>query len=260
MPVLPVPPVPMVAGNWKMNTSIEEARTLALEIRSSMGPASPIEVVVCPPFVSLEAVRQALGGSPVKLGAQNMHQSEKGAYTGEVSPMMLAGICQYVILGHSERRQHFGETNEVINLKIKAALAIGLRPILCVGETLEQRQEGAADTVVSAQVKDCLTEVDNVETITVAYEPVWAIGTGVAATPEIAGEIMGGTIRGTLSDLYGREAAGQVPLLYGGSVNPENAAQFAAIESVHGSLVGGASLRTDQFMEIVRTTAQVKGV
>ena len=252
-------PVPIVAGNWKMNTSVNEAMKLALELLELLDSIPQIEKVLCPPFISLEPVCRIIHGSSITLGAQNMHHQERGAFTGEVSPAMLAGLCQYVILGHSERRQQFGETDDYINLKVKAAVAAGMRPILCVGETLEQRQHGIAGEVVANQVKASLDGLGSADGLVVAYEPVWAIGTGVAATPEIASEIMGGTILRTLTELYGESASSQVPLLYGGSVNPENVAAFVREENIHGALVGGASLRADQFVEIVRITAEVKG-
>ena len=251
-------PVPIVAGNWKMHTSVKEALRLAFEVVEGLDAVSGVEKVICPPFVSLELVGRVLQGSTVKLGAQNMHHEEQGAYTGEVAPRMLTGLCQYVILGHSERRQHFGETDELVNLKVKAAFKAGLRPIVCVGETLEQRESGKAAQVVAGQVKGALSSLHNVLGLVMAYEPVWAIGTGVAATPEIASEIMGGVILPTLQELYTKEPAAQVPLLYGGSVNPGNVESFAGLESVHGALVGGASLRADQFAEITRIVAGTK--
>ena len=252
-------PVPVVAGNWKMNTSVEDAVKLALDMRDSLSALSRVEVVLCPPFISLEPVKRALEGSSIKLGAQNMYYQEKGAFTGEVSPTMLVGLCEYVIVGHSERRQLFGETDDLINLKVKAAFESGLRPILCVGETLEQRQAGNAKEVIAAQVRAALHSLHNVSGLAVAYEPIWAIGTGVPATPDTASEIMGGAIRPTIRELYGEEAASRILLLYGGSVTPDNVQGFIAEDSVHGALVGGASLRADQFVEIVRITSEVKG-
>ncbi len=252
-------PLPIVAGNWKMNTTVAEAVNLARDLVEGLDPISGVEKLICPPFVSLESVRRAIEGSSIQLGAQNMHHQEKGAFTGEVSPAMLSGLCQYVILGHSERRQLFGETDEVVNLKVKAAFDVGLRPILCVGETLDQRQAGEAALVMEGQVRSALSSLHNIDGLVLAYEPVWAIGTGVAATPETAREIMGGVILRTLVDLYGEDAAAQVPLLYGGSVNPENVGDFVREDCIHGGLVGGASLRADQFAEIVRITASVKG-
>ncbi|MBF8294193.1 MAG: tpiA, partial [Bacteroidetes bacterium] len=194
-------------------------------------------------------------GTSIHLGAQNMHYEEKGAYTGEVSPGMLAELCRYVILGHSERRQHFGETDDLVNRKVKAALKVGLRPILCVGERLEQRQAGNAEDVVVRQLRGALEGVSSIDTLAVAYEPVWAIGTGVAATGDAAEEIMA-TIRHTLAAVYGEAAAREVPLLYGGSVTPDNIAEYASRPDVNGALVGGASLNATAFVEIARRVGE----
>jgi triosephosphate isomerase len=252
-------PVLVVAGNWKMNTTPAEAARLASDVRDGANSLSGVELVLCPPFVSLAAVRDALQGSAVKVGAQNMHYEASGAFTGEIAPPMLQGLCGYVILGHSERRQLFGETDVLVNRKVRSAFQHGLRPILCVGETLEQREAGQAGAVVGRQLKAGLEGILEVTGLVIAYEPVWAIGTGRAATPEIAAEIMGGAILETLRSLFG-PGAENVPLLYGGSVNPGNIAGFAAQGCVHGALVGGASLRADQFLEIARLTARVKGL
>ena len=250
-------PVPMVAGNWKMNTTLDEAVALAGGIRDGIGGPSGVDLVLCPPYLSLAAVAEAVRGSPVKIGAQNMYFEAAGAFTGEVSPSMLQGICEFVILGHSERRQLFGETDESVNRKVKAALEHGLRPILCVGESLEQRESGRALEVVSAQVRAGLDGIDNITGLVLAYEPVWAIGTGQAATPEVAAEIMQGALLDTLGSKYGAGAA-EVPLLYGGSVNAGNAESFSAQSCIHGALVGGASLQADTFLEIARLTAAAK--
>ena len=184
----------VVAGNWKMNTSIPEAIALAGKVLDGATAVSEVELVLCPPFVSLAVVRDLLGGSAVKVGAQNMHFEDSGAFTGEVSPSMLEGICDYVILGHSERRQMFAESDSSVNRKVKAAQAAGLRPIMCVGETLEEREEGKASDIISSQVRAGLSGVSDTSNLIVAYEPIWAIGTGQAATPDIAAEIMGGAI------------------------------------------------------------------
>ena len=250
-------PDPLVAGNWKMNTTLKEAADLAAEVRDGLGSDSDITLVLCPPFIYLNAVRDAVQGSSIKVGAQNMHFEASGAFTGEIAPSMLQGICDYVILGHSERRQLFGEIDELVNRKVKAAFQYGLRPILCVGETLEQREAGQAHDTTSKQVRAGLAGVVDITGLVVAYEPVWAIGTGQAATPEIAADVMGGAMLETLRDLY-PGVADRVPLLYGGSVNPGNAAAYAAQSCIHGSLVGGASLRADQFLEIARITAEAK--
>ncbi len=253
-------PIPIVAGNWKMNTSLAEGMRLASQVAANVGVPAGIEVVVCPPFVSLAAVAQALQGTGIEVGAQNMHSEERGAFTGEVAPGMLAGLCRYVILGHSERRALFGETDDIVNRKVAAAVAAGLIPILCVGETLAQREEGRASDVISRQLREDLAGLHNVPGLVVAYEPVWAIGTGQAATPEIAHEIMGGVIQPALAELLGGSVAQDTPLLYGGSVNPTNIESFAQQSSVSGALVGGASLDASQFADIVRLTASAKGV
>lgn len=257
-------PRPMVAGNWKMNTTLAEAVQLAAQVRDGAAEKNSlagVDIVLCPPHISLQGVAEAVKGSAVKVGAQNMHFETSGAFTGEVSPTMLQGVCSYVILGHSERRQLFGETDDMVNRKVKAAFEHGIKPILCVGETLEQRESGRAREIITQQVRAGLAGVDDLHDISglvVAYEPVWAIGTGQAATPEVAAEIMGGALRDSLSSLFGPAAAG-IPLLYGGSVNAGNVESFAAQGSIHGSLVGGASLQAEPFLEIARLTAQAKG-
>lgn len=252
-------PTPIVAGNWKMHTTLEEARNLTQGVVAKIAGVTGVEVVLCPPFPYLLACRDILHGSGIHLGAQNMHSEDKGAFTGEVAPSMLAELCEFVIIGHSERRQHFGETDAAIARKVQAALAAGLSPILCVGEALEQRRAGQAEAVVGAQLQAALEAVEAPGGLAIAYEPVWAIGTGVAATPDTAAHIMGGPILAGLAAIFGEHAALDVPLLYGGSVNPGNIAEFAAVPAVHGALVGGASLKADDFAEIVRITAQAKG-
>ena len=252
-------PLSVVAGNWKMNTGLAEAVQLAASVREGASDLSGVEIILCPPFIALAVVRDAVQGSALKVGAQNMHFEDSGAFTGEIAPPMLQGICEYVILGHSERRQLFGEDDDLINRKVKAAFQHGLRPILCVGESLEERESGQAGAVVGRQLQAGLAEVLDITGLILAYEPVWAIGTGRAATPEIAAEIMGGTVLETMREGYGA-AADQVPLLYGGSVNPGNITDFVAEPCVHGALVGGASLKADQFLEIARLTAEAKGM
>ena len=252
-------PTPIVAGNWKMHTTLAEARDLAHGVRRQVADIPGVEVVLCPPFPYLLACREALQGSSIHVGAQNLYHEQKGAFTGEVAPPMLAELCEFVIIGHSERRQHFGETDDAVARKVQAALAAGLSPILCVGETLEQRRAGHAEAVVGAQLRAALDAVETPAGLAVAYEPVWAIGTGVAATPDVAAHVMGGPILAGLAALFGEHAALEVPLLYGGSVNPGNVAEFAAVPSVHGALVGGASLKADDFAQIVRVVARAKG-
>ena len=251
-------PRSIVAGNWKMNTTLQSAVELASGVAAGASAVGGVELILCPPFVSLSAVRDAVAGTGVGVGAQNMHHEGSGAFTGEVSAEMLLGLCQYVILGHSERRQLFGETDESVNLKVRAALLAGLRPIVCVGETLEQREAGQAADVVEGQALAGLADVADITDVIVAYEPVWAIGTGRAATPEIAQEVMGGAILDALRDLFGAAADG-VPLLYGGSVNPGNAAAFAVQPGIPGALVGGASLQAGQFLQVAAAVAGAKG-
>ena len=248
----------VVAGNWKMNTTVSEAAALAAGVRDGAAAVAGVELVLCPPFVSLVAVRDAVSGSGVKVGAQNMHFQESGAFTGEVSPGMLQGLCDYVILGHSERRQMFGETDESVNSKVRAAQAAGLKPILCVGESLEQREQGKAAEIISGQVRAGLEGVADASGLIIAYEPVWAIGTGQAATPETAAEIMGGPIFETLRNLFSA-AADSIALLYGGSMNAGNAGEYAAQDCIHGGLVGGAALQADQFLQVATAVVAAKG-
>ena len=245
-------PTPIVAGNWKMNTDIAGGTALAAAIAAGVGAIVGVDLVVCPPFVSLATVRDAVAGSGVSVGAQNMHADGNGAFTGEIAPPMLVGLCEYVIIGHSERRQFFGETDDSVGRKVAAAVAHELRPIVCVGETLSERESGNAAEVIRWQVTSALAELDagDADGLVIAYEPVWAIGTGRAATPEIADQIMGGAIRSTVAAVLGLDVAAAVPLLYGGSVNAANAAEFAAVENVNGALVGGASLDAGSFLAV----------
>ena len=246
-----MPRTPLIAGNWKMNGSIKEAVPLAQAIVAQLDAVSGVEVVICPPSISLSAVSDVLRGSVVKLGAQNMHQMEKGAYTGEVSPAMLAEICQYVILGHSERRQYFCETDETVNMKVQAALAHDLLPIVCVGENLEQREGGQTESFIASQLRGAFRDVTWNSAIIVAYEPIWAIGTGRAATGERAQETVAG-IRRELASIFGNDAAQQVRILYGGSVTPDNINEYISQLDIDGALVGGASLNPDSFASIVK--------
>lgn len=248
---------PLIAGNWKMNTTLQEGMVLATTLQQLLEGVTGVEVVVCPPFVSVAAVAAAMRGSPLRVGAQNMHYADKGAFTGEVSAAMLRDLCQYVILGHSERRRDFGETDEVVNRKVLKALEAGLRPILCVGESLEQRQRGQFATVVMRSLMACLDGVETPDGLVVAYEPVWAIGTGMAATGEQA-QVMAGLIRQVLSQRFGEGGAASVPVVYGGSVTPANIQEFVSQPDIDGALVGGASLDAKQFAEIVRVTARTK--
>jgi len=247
----------VVAGNWKMNTTVAEAVALAAAVRDGAASASGVELVLCPPFVSLAAVSDAVKGSAVKVGAQNMHFEDSGAFTGEVSPGMLQGLCDYVIVGHSERRQMFAETDETVNNKVKAAQAAGLKPIMCVGETLEEREAGKASDIISGQVRAGLEGITDTSGLIVAYEPIWAIGTGRSATPETAAEIMGGAILETLRSLF-PASADSISLLYGGSMNAGNAGDYAAQSCIHGGLVGGAALQAESFLQVAAAIAAAK--
>lgn len=249
--------VPLIAGNWKMNTTVTEAVKLVKEMLPGLNKITGIEKLVCPPFVSLAVIKEILKGSTVKLGAQNIHYEEKGAYTGEVSPLMLAELCEYVIIGHSERRHIFGETNEAVNKKVKASLKADLKPVLCIGETLKENESGKTREVVTGQIRASLAEVANVSSLVMAYEPVWAIGTGRAATGLQANATIG-LVRSTIAEMYGDEIAQSMRILYGGSVTPDNIAEFMKQPEIDGGLVGGASLKAGQFLSIVRQTAEIK--
>jgi len=248
--------VPLVAGNWKMNYAPTEGREFVESILADLVAIANIEVVVCPPSISIPAVHVVTSQTHIQLGAQNMFYEERGAYTGEISPLMLQGLCSFVILGHSERRAYFAETDELVNRKALAGLAHGLRPIVCVGERLEERDAGLTERVITTQVRGSMASLpgDRLDELVVAYEPVWAIGTGRAATTTDAADVVA-IIRALLAEMYGREAEGQVRVLYGGSVTGANAGEFAAVPEIDGSLVGGASLKAD-FVEIVRRTAE----
>lgn len=245
---------PIIAGNWKMHKTIAEAVLLARAVRDAVVDISQVEVVLCPPFVCLNAVEDVITGTNVQLGAQNMHWEDQGAFTGEISPLMLKGWCDYVILGHSERRQFFGETDEGVNKKARAALAHHLAPIICVGENLAQNEAGETAAFVGGQVKaafEGLTAEQAVQVV-VAYEPIWAIGTGKNAEPADANRIIGLHIRGALAGMYGEAVAQKIRIQYGGSVKPDNIEAFMAQPDVDGALVGGASLKADSFVALVK--------
>lgn len=250
--------VPLIAGNWKMNTTVGEAIKLVNELRQGLDEIDNVEKVLCPPFISLVAVGELIKGSSIGLGAQNLYFEEKGAYTGEISPLMLTELCEFVIIGHSERRQYFNETDEIINKKVQAALKAGLKPILCIGERLEQNEAGLTAEVVTKQLRSALVGIDHLSRMIVAYEPVWAIGTGKAATGEQANQTIG-LIRHNVSQLYDKGTAQDLRILYGGSVTADNATEFMQQPEIDGALVGGASLKADQFLSIVRQTAEIKG-
>jgi triosephosphate isomerase (TIM) len=248
---------PVVAGNWKMFETVEEARVLMSELLPDLAAIQGVEIVICPPFTSILPVAALLEGTGIAVGAQNMHWESSGAFTGEVAPAMLAEFCQYVIVGHSERRAYFGETDVNVNRKVKAALSNGLVPIMCVGETLDENEAGITRQVVSRQVRDGLDGVDPgaIPSVVIAYEPVWAIGTGRAATAEGANRVVSEIIRVELSEKFGEASAQEVRVLYGGSVKASNAAEFFQQPDIDGALVGGASLKVTEFVPIVRAAA-----
>ena len=250
--------VPIIAGNWKMNLDVAESLALVRDMRGRLEAASGVERVLCPPFTSLAPLQAELAGSSIKIGAQNVFWEDKGAFTGEMSPLMLKPLCEYVIVGHSERRQYFGETDATVNKRILAALRHGLKVIFCVGENLDQNQTGQTEVVVTRQVRDGLAGVPGLEGIVVAYEPVWAIGTGLPATGKGAAGVVA-LIRRTLAGGYGPAAASAVRVQYGGSVNGANVAEFMAEPEIDGALVGGASLKAADFVAIVAKAAELKG-
>jgi triosephosphate isomerase len=237
-----------------MNTTVAEAVALVSAMRPRLESISGVEQVVCPPFVSLDAVHRLLEGSPIEVGAQSVFWEDKGAFTGEISPVMLAPLCRYVIIGHSERRQYFGVTDEMVNKSIRACLRHGLRPIMCVGESLAENESGQTATIVERQVRGGLNDLSNCPGLVVAYEPVWAIGTGRAATAAGANDVIG-FIRRVVGDVLGTATADGTRILYGGSVTGANAREFFEQEEIDGALVGGASLRPDDFVAIVRAAA-----
>jgi triosephosphate isomerase len=250
----------LIAGNWKMNKTSADAVGLAQEIVAAVGKQNEVDVVVCPPFTAVEAVGRVLEGSEVRLGGQNMHHEASGAFTGEVSaPMLRAIFASYVILGHSERRTLFGETDEVVNRKVNAALRNQLRPIFCVGETLAEREAGSTLRVVQTQVERGLEGVsrEQATSVVIAYEPVWAIGTGKVATTAQAQEVHA-FIRGLLVKLFGEPVAQRVRILYGGSMKPANAPELLAQSDIDGGLIGGASLEARSFVELVNAALSAK--
>ncbi len=252
---------PIVAGNWKMVKTVSEATAFVTELAPRLAAFTNVERVVCPPFVALDAVSRILKGTGIEVGAQNIHWEDQGAYTSQISPLMLKELVTYVIIGHSETRQYLAETDETVNKKIKAALKHGLKPILAVGESLEQNERGETQSFVGGQVRAALDGIDaaSMAQIVVAYEPIWAIGTGRTATSQQANDIIGGTIRATLADLYGNDVAQTVRIQYGGSVKPDNMADIMSQPDIDGALVGGASLKVDDFAKLVEIAAQVKG-
>jgi triosephosphate isomerase len=252
---------PMMAGNWKMNKTVAEASELAAAIVAQVNDVNTVDRVICPTFVCLPAVQDVLDGSNVALGAQNVHWAENGAYTGEISAAMLQDLVEYVIIGHSERRQYFAETDESVNQKIVAALAAGLKPIVCVGESLEQNQAGETQAFVSGQVKAALAGLSNAQVadLIIAYEPIWAIGTGLAATAQQAQDICGDVVRAAVREVFGNDVAEATRVLYGGSTNDKNIAEIMSQPDIDGALIGGAALKVDSYSAMVKTTAEVYG-
>jgi triosephosphate isomerase len=249
---------PLIAANWKMNTTITEALTLVQQMLPELNTVSGVETLLCPPFISIGAVSELLKQSNIMIGAQNVYYEDKGAFTGEISPLMLVNLCQYVILGHSERRNLFGESNQIVNKKIKAAIKHGLKPILCVGENLADNELGKTETVISQQLKESLEGIEESKGLVIAYEPIWAIGTGRAASGLQANSTIR-MIRNVLAAIIGSETAGNTRILYGGSANGANIAEFMSQSEIDGALVGGASLKSSEFVSMVKQTISAKG-
>ena len=248
-----------IAGNWKMFTSVTEATTLVKALKVKVVNIHQVDMAVCPPFTNLVSTAELLKGTAIKLGAQNLYWEEEGAFTGEISAkMLLSAGCEYVIIGHSERRQYFGETDATVNRRLQRALAVGLLPIVCVGETLAQRQAGTTEKVVEGQIRGAFAQITAADfaKVVIAYEPVWAIGTGLNATPEQAQEVHA-FIRRLLENLYNRELAAACRIQYGGSVKPNNAAELLRQADVDGALVGGASLQAESFAAIIKAAEEV---
>ncbi|MBR6462651.1 triose-phosphate isomerase [bacterium] len=245
---------PVIAGNWKMNKTVAEAVALASEIKEKVAGVENVKIIVCPVFTAVKSVADVLKGTNVKVGAQDMYWETSGAYTGEVSgEMLMEAGAEYVIIGHSERRQYFGETNETVNKKLKKALSIGLKPIVCIGETLADREAGTTEAVVRKQVKEGFVGLtaDEMKGTIIAYEPVWAIGTGKTATAEQA-EAVHAFVRNLIAQLWDKETADAVIIQYGGSMKPENVASLLAQPDIDGGLIGGAALKADSFEKLVK--------
>ncbi len=249
---------PIIAGNWKMYKTPAEAEAFVRELAPLLAEFDTVERVVCPPYLAIPAVSAALKGTPIKVGAQDVHYEDEGAYTGRISPVMLKGYVEYIIIGHSECRRDLGHTDEIVNKKAKAALAHGFTPIIAVGESLEQNEAGETEAFVSQQVRGAYAHIsaaDALKTV-VAYEPIWAIGTGRNASAQVANDIIGGVVRKTLAALYGDAIASQIRIQYGGSVKPDNMAEYITQPDIDGALVGGASLKVGSFVDLVRITAE----
>ena len=242
---------PFIAGNWKMNKTIPEAIELVSKLKEIIEAIETGEILIIPPFTALSEIRKVITGSKIKIGAQNIFWEESGAFTGEISPLMIKDVgCEYVLIGHSERRRYFGEDDRIVNLKIKSALTHSLNPIFCLGETLEEREAGKTLIRIHNQIEEGLKDIEEIENIIIAYEPVWAIGTGKTATPQQAQEVHR-FIRQKLEKKYGNKKASCAIILYGGSVKPENTYSLIKEEDIDGALIGGASLKVDSFVKII---------
>lgn len=252
---------PIIAGNWKMFKTLTESVSFVQELAPELASFSGVERIVCPNFVALASVAEALKGTEVKVGAQQVHWKTDGAYTSQISPLMLQGLAEYIIIGHSECRQYLNETDQTVNEKSKAALAHGFKPIIAVGESLAQREGSETDAFVGGQVRAALNGItgDQMANVVIAYEPIWAIGTGVSATSEIA-QATCAMIRGVIRELYGDDVAEATRIQYGGSVKPDNMVEYMSQTDIDGALVGGASLKVQDFTTLVRLAAQAKGV
>lgn len=256
-----MPRTPIIAGNWKMNKTVSESVAFVKELAPKIADFEDVERIVSPTFLSLVAVAEALKDSPIQVSAQDAHWEVSGAYTSEVSVDMLIDYVDYIIIGHSECRAYLNETDEKVNQKAKAILAAGLKPIIAVGESLEQNEAGETESFVSGQVKAALDGISNedMENVVIAYEPIWAIGTGKSASGEVANDIIGGTVRKTVRDLYGSAVADAIRIQYGGSVKPNNMEEYMSQPDIDGALVGGASLQVDAFTDLIKIASKVKG-
>jgi len=248
---------PVIAGNWKMNKTVEEARSLIYELSLGLRDIKGVEKVIIPPYLSILTAAALLEGTDIGLGAQNLHWEEKGAFTGEISAEMIAEFCQYVLIGHSERRIYFGESNETVNKKIFAAISKNLIPIVCIGETLNEKEAGRTRDVLEGQIRSGFMDVPKnfITSLLIAYEPVWAIGTGKASSGKDASDVIRDIIRPVLLDMFGEDVTNSTRILYGGSVTSANAAEFFVYEDIDGALVGGASLKADEFVKIAQAGA-----
>ncbi|MCZ0940891.1 MAG: triose-phosphate isomerase [Caldilineaceae bacterium] len=251
---------PIMAGNWKMNMTVAEALDLTRQINRLVGDSTAVEMLLCPPSVCLHPLKALTSDMPISLGAQNCHWQDSGAFTGEISPPMLRGLADYVILGHSERRQLFGETDESVNKKTHAALAHQLTPIVCVGESLEQNERGETSSTITSQVRAALDGLngEQVQSLVIAYEPIWAIGTGRAATAQTAGDICG-LVRAILREVHRAAVADTTRVLYGGSTKPDNIGSIMQQPDIDGALIGGASLEAHSYADMVKITAELYG-